>query len=60
MNNTKLLERVQNYIVKMVDFARAISLDEDNISAGGVALTMAEEIQSYGVRTLDLIEEELG
>lgn len=60
MNNTKkVLERVENYISKIVDFARAISLDEDNIVAGGIALTMADEIQSYGARALDLLNDEI-
>ena len=59
MKDTKVTERVENSLIKIVDFARAISLDKDNVSAGGIALTMADEIQSYGAMALDLITGEI-
>ena len=59
MKNTEITKRVEACLIKIIDFARAISLDEDNISAGGIALTMADEIQSYGAKALDLITGEI-
>ena len=59
MKDTNVTERVENSLIKIVDFARAISLDKDNVSAGGIALTMADEIQSYGAMALDLITGEI-
>ena len=58
MKDTKVTKRVEDCLVRIINFARAISLDEDNISAGGIALTMADEIQSYGAKALDLMTGE--
>lgn len=55
IKNTKL----KDYIEKIVNFARAITLDEENVSAGGIALTMADEIQTYGARALGLLMDEI-
>lgn len=56
--NKKLTAGIQNCLVKIIDFARAISLDEESITAGGIAVTMADEIQSYGAKALDLLTDE--
>lgn len=50
MNN----EKVKEYITKIIDFAYAITLDEDSVSEG-IALTMVKEIQSYGIKILDIV-----
>lgn len=52
-----ITKKVQDCLRKIEDFARAISLDEANISAGSVALTMADEIMSYSAKAYDLLEE---
>jgi hypothetical protein len=54
-----ITKKVQDCLVKIQDFARAISLDEANISAGGIALTMADEILSYSGKACDLISGEV-
>lgn len=59
MKDTKKLEKIEDCILKIVDFAKAISLDEDNVAAGGIALTMAEEIRSYSTKVLDLIKSDM-
>lgn len=58
MKDTKTKGKVQDYLIKIVNFARAISLDEENVAAEGIALTMAEEIQNYGAMALDLLTGE--
>lgn len=55
MNNDTML--LKDYTIRILNFTKAILLDEDCVSAGGIAITMANEIQSYGVRILDLLEE---
>ena len=59
MKDARIMKRVEDCLIKIINFARAISLDEDNIPAGGIALTMADEIQSYGANALDLITGEI-
>jgi hypothetical protein len=54
-----ITKKVQDYLEKIEDFARAITLDEANVSAGGIALTMADEIMSYSARAYDLLEGEI-
>lgn len=49
-------EKLTDYLIKIVNFAKAIALDEDNVSADGIAITMAEEIKSYGAKALELLE----
>lgn len=49
-------EELTEILIKIVNFAKAIALDEDNISADGIALTMAEEIKSYVAKALELLE----
>ena len=58
MKDVRITKRVEDCLIKIINFARAISLDEDNISAGGIALTMADEIQSYSAKALDLMTGE--
>lgn len=58
MKDTKQ-KRIEDSLIKIIDFARAISLDKENVAAGGIALTMADEIQSYGARALDLLTGEI-
>ena len=50
-------EELREYMVKILDFAYAISLDKDN-NDEGIAKTMAEEIQLYGVRILEIIDND--
>lgn len=52
-------KKVQDCLLKIQDFARAISLDGANISAGGIALTMADEIISYSAKANDLLTGEI-
>ena len=59
MKDARITKRVEDCLIKIINFARAISLDKDNVSAGGIALTMADEIQSYGANALDLITGEI-
>lgn len=54
MTNT---EKLNDYLVKIMDFARAITLDEKNIPSGSVVLTMADEIQNYGLKAMELLEK---
>ena len=49
-------EKLTEYLIKIVNFAKAIALDEDNVSADGIAITMAEEINSYAAKALELLE----
>ena len=61
MKSTKIENKtnkeVQDCLEKILDFARAISLDGEDMTAGCIALTMADEIQAYGVKALDLLAE---
>lgn len=54
-STTSKKSELEDYLVKIVNFAKAINLDEDNVSADGIALTMADEIQTYGAKALDLV-----
>lgn len=54
-STTSKKSELEDYLVKIVNFAKAINLDEDNVSADGIALTMADEIQAYGTKALDLV-----
>lgn len=54
-STTSKKSELEDYLVKIVNFAKAINLDEDNVSADGIALTMADEIQTYGTKALDLV-----
>lgn len=53
MNNSEIL---QDYIIRIADFARAITLDDCYV-AGSLAKTMASEIQDYASKALEIIEK---
>lgn len=44
---------IENCICKILDFAKAIVLDKKNQSAESIATTMAEEIEEYGNKVLE-------
>lgn len=52
-------EKVQDCLIKILDFARAISLDQEDMTTGCIALTMADEIQNYGNEALGLLIDEV-
>ncbi len=58
MKSTKISLEVQNYLEKILDFAKAISLDSEDMTAGCIAITMANEIQQCGMKALELIWNE--
>jgi hypothetical protein len=49
------VQKLKNFIVKIVDFAYAISLDEKSSSKAGIACTMSEEIQQYAGKALETL-----
>lgn len=58
MNRENLMDlenvkKLRSYLVKMIDFAHAIKLDETSPSGGEIALTMSEEIKNYGEKALE-------
>ena len=44
---------IENCVYKILDFAKAIILDKKNQSAESIATTMAEEIEEYGNKVLE-------
>ncbi len=58
MNRENLMDlenvkKLRSYLVKMIDFAHAIKLDETSSSGAEIALTMSEEIKNYGEKALE-------
>lgn len=49
-------QKIKSYVIKMIDFACAISIDEKSVKPAGLALTMSEAIQDYGVKLLELLD----
>lgn len=49
------VQKLKNFIVKIVDFAYAIELDEKNVSKAGIAGTMSTEIQQYAGKALETL-----
>lgn len=47
------MKNLKAYLVKIIDFAHAIKLDETSPSGGAIALTMCEEIRNYGEKALE-------
>ena len=55
--NEVMEKEVAELIIKINDFAKAILLDEKNITSEGIALTMAGQILSCGSKALEIISE---
>lgn len=53
----KNLENVQEYLIKIADFAQAIKLDKNGVDPCSIVPTMVEEIQNYAYKAVSLLTE---
>lgn len=50
------MSAIKECLVRMIDFAYAIGMDEKSPNSGGIALTMSEAIQDYGAKALEIMD----